>query len=414
MSIVETIQYPAIIVVAYNRSVSLSRLLQSLQKAQYPSGNIHLIISIDYSGNDDVLNIAENFAWRHGKKEIIQHPQRLGLHQHVIQCGDLSNRFGDIIILEDDLYVSPCFYDYAVQALDYYQDDTDIAGISLYAHGFNEIAWHPFIPLLDGSDVFFMQYPSSWGQVWSKRQWNKFRFWYNKNKNEHQLIASLLPKDIAAWPDSSWKKFFTAYLIHTNLFFVYPRDSYTTNFGDAGTHIPLPLTAFQRPIQYASKKVTFQNKTDSNAVYDVFCEIMPYCLTCSAPFLERYNYEVDLYGVKPLKNISAEYLLTTKQSRSPVKSFSMGLKPHEANIIENIEGSDIVLSKAQDIMNQENSYRFNKKSLSFHHDLTRDHYDALKMICIKETDLSSHLKTKEIASLLLRTIFKRIRQTLKS
>ncbi len=35
---------PAIVVVAYNRTASLKRLLNSLLKAHYPPGNIDLII----------------------------------------------------------------------------------------------------------------------------------------------------------------------------------------------------------------------------------------------------------------------------------------------------------------------------------------------------------------------------------
>lgn len=49
-----------IVAVAYNRPTSLSRLLNSISFAYYPSNyDIELIISIDYSGSDECLKVAE-------------------------------------------------------------------------------------------------------------------------------------------------------------------------------------------------------------------------------------------------------------------------------------------------------------------------------------------------------------------
>src|SRR5512136_3088355 len=105
---------PAIIVNAYNRPQAVARLLASLQQAAYPADMpVPLVISIDRGGSDEVRQIAGNFAWTHGPKEVIVQAQHLGLVQHFLVCGHLAERFDAIIYLEDDLTASPVFYAYA-------------------------------------------------------------------------------------------------------------------------------------------------------------------------------------------------------------------------------------------------------------------------------------------------------------
>ena len=121
----------AVIVVGYNRPDSLGRILGSLKLAEYGGEQVPLVISIDHSGNEEVIRIAEEFSWPYGTKRVIAHKKRLGLRRHIISCGDLTGEYGAVMILEDDLYVSPDFYRYASQTLERYGEDFRIAGISL-------------------------------------------------------------------------------------------------------------------------------------------------------------------------------------------------------------------------------------------------------------------------------------------
>ena len=185
--------------------------------------------------NNDVRGIAESFQWPFGEKEVRYQSEHLGLRKHILKCGDLSREFGSVIILEDDLYVSPYFYDYAVQALSYYNGDRNIGGISLYNQKIEEVTRYPFVPIEDDSDVYFLQFPSSWGQAWTKEHWEEFRAWYDTDPD---LTDIAMPEFIKwKWPASSWKKYFCAYLVEKNRYFVFPRGSFTTNFNDPGTHL---------------------------------------------------------------------------------------------------------------------------------------------------------------------------------
>ena len=57
----------AIAIVAYNRTESVRRLLESLLEAHY-SQEVPLIISIDKSNTDAVEQLADGFEWPFGKK----------------------------------------------------------------------------------------------------------------------------------------------------------------------------------------------------------------------------------------------------------------------------------------------------------------------------------------------------------
>ena len=321
----------AIVVAAYNRPLSLQRLLQSLQKGNYASyQNITLVISIDHSGTNDCAAIASAFEWKLGNKEVIAHPAKQGLKNHILFCGDLSERFDAVIILEDDLFVSPAYYQYAQQAYHFYQHEEYVAGIALYQPVFNETAYCPFEPLHDGYDTYFMQVPCSWGQLWTKEQWRKFRSYVNTDAvREHQHY---LPHNVQQWPDaSSWKKMFYSYLAAHQLYFVYPRIGLSTNFGDTGQHITEHQTVFQTPLLIGDKQFHFSKLSDSMSVYDGYFELHGWVY--NKWFNNHISVSFDLNGSKPLDTISTEYLISCRKNKHALKKFAVSCYPFELNIL---------------------------------------------------------------------------------
>jgi hypothetical protein len=330
-----------IIVVTFNRPHSLKRLLGSLSAAFY-SGQVKLIISIDGGGDEETMRVSNEFTWPFGDKDVIRHTKNLGLKEHIIYCAGKSSSYDGVIILEDDLFVSPYFYDLTINAAEFYRNDPRIAGISLYSHGYNETAQFPFVPIQDGSDVFFMQYASSWGQFWTQAQWEGFVTWESTTHSENVII----PYNIALWPESSWKKSFIRYMVATGRYFVYPRQSLTTNFSEAGQHMMRKEYFLQRPLLQAPKEFSFRKLDDSLAVYDSFNEILSGCLKKMCPPLAMTSFDTDLYGMKGPGDISSEFVLTPQTGRGAVMNFGRELKPMEANIIFNMEGDHFHLVPA--------------------------------------------------------------------
>ena len=368
---------PVIVVVAFNRLNALKRLLSSLSESDCPEGT-KLIISIDFSPkNKDVYEFASRYDWPRGEKEVIYYEENLGLQQHILKCGDLSLEYGSVIILEDDLYVSGKFYDFAIQALDYYAEDDNISGVSLYKYPAIErrIKPLPFIPLEEESDVHFIQFASSWGQAWTKEQWIGFKEWYLENPDLERFWGQV-PWTVSDWPYTSWKKYFISYMVEMNKFFVFPNSSHSTNFDDPGSNRSYTTYVYQSPLQVSNKnRYNFKDFKDSFNVYDASFEILPEVLKQFNKHLQAYDFDVDLYGLKRENELEKEYCLTTKKTKNFVFQFARSLKPHESNIIMDVKGDEIKFAKKEDVIPIES---------------TRDSYDDFveKSIELKVSDYS--------------------------
>lgn len=329
-----------IVVAAYNRVDSLKRLLSSLNNAFYEE-NVDLIISIDNSGIEEVFEYANKFEWKFGKKNVILAKERMGLKNHILKCGNYINKFkfDAIILLEDDLYVSPGFFNYSKQAIEFYKNDENIAGISLYQHLWNINADRPFQPILSSYDVFFMQYAQSWGQIWTSKQWNSFYRWY-KNEEYKSLDCDFVPENILNWPESSWLKYHIQYCISQNKFFVYPYCALSSNFADAGTHYSDRTNKMQIPLLVDSfKKYNFIRFDKSEVIYDAYFENIKLSEKLG---LKNDDIVIDLYGMR--KKHKKKYLLTMKnENYKIIKKYGLQMRPHEMNIIFNIEGDNIKL-----------------------------------------------------------------------
>lgn len=348
---------PTIVVVAYNRLQALKRLLNALNDANFNT-KISLVISIDGGGSFDVIKYAKSYRWQHGNKKIIQHHKNLGLKNHIISCGELTRKYGSIIILEDDLYVSPHFYDYVIHALTFYSNDPRISGVSLYNPPLNQAATMPFSPLPDGNDVYFMQIPASSGQAWTSAQWSEFKTWYDIGKHKNELDN--LPEYVQKWPNTSWKKYFIAFLIANNKFFVYPKVSLATNFSDdKGTNVKKKTNEHQTELLLFYKDFALLGISDSAAVYDAEFEILPGSIKKLNKELESYDFTVDLYGQKDMARCQSDYVLTSKTCDKYLMSFGLGLRPIELNVILGNHGKELYLAKVSDnIKTRKNNHHF--------------------------------------------------------
>lgn len=361
---------PAIVVIAFNRDKSLKRLLDSIANATYFSDQITLHISIDGSENPEVKVVAENFDWKYGEKVIDLKTENLGLLKHVLECGSLTEVYGTIIVLEDDLVVAPNFYNYAIDAQSFYLDDQRIAGVSLYSYSSEENNFYPFEPLRNETDIHFIQIASSWGQSWNISQWNMFKSWIAENRTG---MEHLLPNYIIKWGENSWKKLFVNYMIATNRYFVFPNISYSTNFDEEGTHAS-NLGLFQVQLNGGLNKLKFSPFSETKAIYDVYFELEASSMKLLNHSLNNYKFDVDLYGSKPMNFSDSEMILTTHRGLRPIMSFGAKMKPLIQNIEFEIVGKEIGLyNKADVILSQP------KRFLSLNSSPVRiNQYSALK------------------------------------
>lgn len=328
----------AIVVVAYNRTESLKRLLDSLSKAVYPD-DVCLIFSIDKSDVTEVSDIAASYSWTHGEKRIIQHAKRLGLRNHILSVGNLLQEFDAIIVLEDDIVVAKNFYLYSKVCVERFENADEIAGISLYNFSINYQTGKEFHPIKNDCDVYFMQTAQSWGQVWMKRQWKHFTDWYATHQADFTYMPHI-PKTICHWPNSSWLKYHTRYCIETNKYFVYPYQSYSSNCGDCGSHYTYSSPLFRTILASETwAEPTFPESPQKGITYDAFFENRNLSLSLGLP---EKDLCIDLNRQKQ-HNDQRYWLTTARANYKILKHFGLYRKPIDTNIIENIKGNGIYL-----------------------------------------------------------------------
>ena len=326
----------AIVAVGYNKLKGLTRLLDSLNAAYYNVDNIPLIISVDASGNEELYKFVKNYVWNHGVKYVNIETKRLGLKKHIFQCASLSRYFKGVVILEDDLIVSPYFYHYCDSTMDNYGNDDRVAGIALYCNESNGFVGLPFQPYPSEYDVFASQTVCSWGEIWNERMWNNFMSWLDQWNEDFESID--MPTRIKNWA-RAWSKYFYSYIIKTNKFFIYPYQSLTTNFNDAGgEHGGGNISVVQ--VSLAQGKRQYQLGDFPELVkYDVYMHNMsiPDWLGISSE-----KITIDFYGLK--ENYNGRYVLAPFDlPYKKVKGFALSMRPWELNIKYGIKGNDIIL-----------------------------------------------------------------------
>lgn len=333
-------QMPAIVAIGYNRADTLERLLQSVLAADYPEGDIPLIISIDHHpDNQPVIDMANEICWSHGPKIVKTHSKRMGLRPHVLECGNYSLEYGCAIILEDDLFVAKDFYHYVMAAQDYYADCTQVAGVALYSYTRNEKGVYPFVPQASPWDTYFIGTTISWGQSWTAKQWQSFMEWYHA----HPVLEKIpgLPEHIYTMPETSWSKYFAAYMVEQQKYYVCGYFARSTCFNEVGQHTVKKQCQFQtRLMQGVPQEYRFA-PLESGVKYDSYLES-----TELQPYLDQYTggeaVRIAIHG-EHLEG-QERFLLTMEPlPYKVIADFDYEMTPPEMNIIQNIPGNSIHL-----------------------------------------------------------------------
>lgn len=258
-----------ITIVSYNRLEALKKLLFCLSKLKINDLVIDLIVSIDHSSSqNEIYTSISDFHWSHGQFNIIKEQSNLGLKKHVLRCGDRVSNYDYIVLLEEDIIISPIFFDFAIPAIKLSQNDESIGGISLYTYIKNEDDKQAFHPLIDSYDNFYLQFPSSWGAIYTLEQWRDFVIWLNKNDCD-SFNDPKVPDYVCLWPKQSWKKHMVRFLVNNNKYFLYPRFSLASNPGIDGTHHHNIGSLYSVPICLKRRCWQLSSPRESIAFYDV-------------------------------------------------------------------------------------------------------------------------------------------------
>ena len=167
-----------VIVFSYNRPNHLRQTLETLAKNDLAQESV-LYIFCDGAKpgatEEQRQRIVENRNVAHsaeGFKEVfvVEAPHNKGLANSIIDgVTDVINKYGKVIVLEDDLLTSPFFLDYMNSALDFYEFRPGVMSISANRPPMEELE----IPKEYPYDVFVCLRSYSTGWATWKNRWNQ-------------------------------------------------------------------------------------------------------------------------------------------------------------------------------------------------------------------------------------------------
>ena len=327
----------AIVVVGYNRLNSMQRLMSSLLNAIYDIREVPLIVSIDCSWDFSLYDYVQNFQWPYGPYYVNIQKERLGLKNHIFQCAALSEYFQGVIILEDDLFVAPDFYNYSCQAVNAYYNEDKVAGIALYREETFSPYRQPRIFYQDGSDSLAYKWVETWGECITDKMWKSFKHWYDAHTPE--LIQNAdMPNFIKKW-ERAWSKYYFTYMVQTDRYFVYPSVSLTTCFSETGEHGDAPSCVGQVNLFMGKKQYDFR-PFSSLVKYDIYGANEDVSKWLD---LDANELSVDFYGINSNIRGCMYCLSTFEMPYEIIDSFALKFRPIELNIKYKVAGKDIFL-----------------------------------------------------------------------
>jgi len=161
-------QYAPIALFTYNRAAHTRQAVESLLQNEEARGSDLYIFSDGPKTPKKAEGVRLNREYIHTVKgfksvTIIEREKNWGLANSLIAgITELTGKFGRVIVVEDDLVVSPYFLKFMNDGLNKYQDDNRVSAISAFLNPINSKA----------PETFFLRYFACWGWATWKRAWD--------------------------------------------------------------------------------------------------------------------------------------------------------------------------------------------------------------------------------------------------
>lgn len=232
-----------IVLFTYNRLWHTQQTVEALQKNLLASESELFIFSDGGKNEDDWKKVYAVREYLHTidgfkKTHITEQKENKGLANSIIEgVTKIVNKYGRIIVLEDDLVTSKYFLQYMNDALDIYENCEEVACISGYIYPIDALP-----------DTFFIKGADCWGWATWKRGFDIF------SANGKELLKQICSRGLEvefdfenSYPytqmlknqingkNNSWAVRWYASIFLKNKLCLYPQKAFVQNIGCDGT-----------------------------------------------------------------------------------------------------------------------------------------------------------------------------------
>ena len=271
-----------IVLFVYNRPYHARQTVEALQKNELALAS-ELYVYSDAPKNENAITkvneVREYIKTIDGFKKvtIIEREKNLGLADSIIDgVTKIVNEYGKIIVLEDDLVTSPFFLRFMNEALEMYQNESNVASI----HGY-------IYPIGGLPETFFIRGADCWGWATWKDKGAVFE------PNGQKLLDELKDRKLTKEADfngsygytkmlkrqiqgknNSWavRWYVSAFL--KNMLTLYPKQSYVQNIGhdSEGTHCTAETDVYKVVLskKYSISKIETTEDTVARKKIEIF------------------------------------------------------------------------------------------------------------------------------------------------
>lgn len=161
-----------IVLFVYNRLEHVRKTIDALKENQLAQeSNLFIFSDGPKPGQEEKVQAVRNYLKEitgFHSVSVIERDKNLGLANSVIAgVTDIVNKFGQVIVMEDDIVCSPDFLQYMNDSLEKYKCAQRVFSITGFSHLTDENS--EGIP-----DTYFLKMPSSWSWATWKDRWSYF------------------------------------------------------------------------------------------------------------------------------------------------------------------------------------------------------------------------------------------------
>jgi hypothetical protein len=273
-----------IILFVDNRLEHTKKTIESLKLNKLSSDSSLFIFADGNKNEDDLENVnqvRDYISSINGFKEIkiTLRKKNLGLADSVISgVTEVIEKYGKVIVLEDDIVTSPYFLKFMNETLDYYENDEKIFTIS----GYN---FPVSAPESYKQDIYISPRPSSWGWAtwkdrWEKVDWNLVENPLLKSKKSLHSLLDKAGKDLAPMllksvegKISSWAVKYSFTQIQKNAYCIFPLISLAKNIGADATGTNFDRTTKRYDVLLQTEKTEIKLSKNLNLNDEILNQI---------------------------------------------------------------------------------------------------------------------------------------------